>query len=72
MRMIVVMMAVIVIVMIMIVAMTMIVRVMGPVVDADPAHVQVMTGLGGAAVRLVADHLLAVFAQPAVHQIVAG
>ncbi len=64
------MVVVIVIVIVMIVIMAMVVRVMVSV-DADAAHMQVMASLGGTAVGLVAYHLLAIFAQPAVHQIVA-
>ena len=52
-------MMMIVAMMMMVVRMMMIVRV---AVCADPAHMQMMTGLYGADLRLIADHLGAILA----------
>ena len=45
------------------------VAVIGIVVGADAADVKVVAGLRSTTIRLVADHLLAVLAQQAVHQV---
>src|SRR5262245_8067411 len=68
----VVMVTIVAMIMVMMMAVMMTVIVMMVPVRADAAHVEMMAGLSGADIRLVANDLRAVLADPAVHHVVAG
>ena len=55
--------------MVIVVVITMIVAVIVIRSQADAAHVMMMPGLGFALILLIADHLLAIFAELAIHQV---